>query len=85
MNVGEDTSRRDGDAAKQLVQLLLIHDSKGDVTVHDAGLLVVVGSIASKLQDLSTKVLEDGGKVGGGAGAHAGGVLSLAEVTPTRN
>ena len=81
MDVGEDTPGRDGDATEQLVQLLVVLDGKGDVTGHDASLLVVAGGIASKLQDLGAEVLEDGGEVDGGAGAHAGGVLSLAEVT----
>ena len=81
MDVGEDTSRRDGDAAEQLVQLLVVLDGKGDVTGHDASLLVVAGGVAGKLQDLGAEVLEDGGEVDGSAGAHAGGVLSLAEVT----
>ena len=81
MDVGEDTSRRDGDTAEQLVQLLVVLDGKGDVTRHDASLLVVAGGVAGKLQDLSAEVLEDGGEVDGSSGAHAGGVLSLAEVT----
>ena len=79
MDVGKHTARRDGDAAEQLVQLLVVLDGKGDVTGHDASLLVVTGGISGKLQDLSAEVLEDGGEVDGGAGAHAGGVLSLAE------
>ena len=81
VDVGEDTSRRDGDAAEQLVQLLVVLDGEGDVTGHDASLLVIAGGVTGKLQNLGTEVLEDGGKVDGGAGAHAGGVLSLAEVT----
>ena len=51
------------------------------MTGHDASLLVVAGGIASKLQDLGAEVLEDGGEVDGGASTHAGGVLSLSEVT----
>ena len=47
---------------------------------HDAGLLVVTGGIAGELQDLGAEVLEDGGKVDGSAGTHAGGVLPLAEI-----
>ena len=81
VDVREDTSRRDGDTTEQLVQLLVVLDGKGDVTGHDASLLVVAGGVAGKLQDLGAEVLEDGGEVDGGAGAHAGGVLSLAEVT----
>ena len=80
MDVGEDTTRGDGDAAEQLVKLLVVLDGEGDVAGHDPGLLVVAGGVASQLQDLGAKVLEDGSKVDGGAGAHAGGVFSLAEV-----
>ena len=79
MDVGKNTSGRDGDAAEQLVQLLVVLHGKGDVTGHNASLLVVAGGITGKLQDLGAEVLEDGCEVDGGAGAHAGGVLSLAE------
>ena len=81
MDVGEDTSGRDGDATEQLVQFLVVLDGEGDVAGHDASLLVVACGIAGELQDLGAEVLEDSGEVDGGAGAHAGGVLSLAEVT----
>ncbi len=81
MDVREDTSRRDGDAAEQLVQLLVVLDGEGDVTGHDASLLVIAGGVTGKLQNLGTEVLEDGGEVDGGASTHAGGVLSLSEVT----
>ena len=51
------------------------------MTGHDASLLVIAGGVTGKLQNLGTEVLQDGSEVDGGAGAHAGGVLSLAEVT----
>ena len=38
--------------AEQLVQLLVILDGKGDVTGHDASLLVIVGGVTGKLQYL---------------------------------
>ena len=81
MDVGKHTTRGNGDTSEQLVQLLIILDSKGDVTGHDTGLLVITGSIASELEDLGAEVLEDGSEVDGSAGTHAGGVLSLAEIT----
>ena len=81
MNVGKNTTRSDGNTSKQLVQFLVILNSKGDVTGHDTSLLVITGGIASKLEDLGTEVLEDGGEVDGGTGTHAGGVLALTEVT----
>ena len=80
MDVGEDAARSDGDIAEQLVQLLVILDGEGEVPGHDARLLVVAGGVAGELQDLRAEVLEDRGEVDGGAGAHAGGVLALAEV-----
>ena len=55
-------------------------DGERDVAGDDAGLLVVAGGVAGELEDLGAEVLEDGGEVDGGAGAHAGGVLALAEV-----
>ena len=80
MDVGEDTTSSDGDSAEQLVQLLIVLDGEGDVTGHDASLLVVAGGVAGELQDLCAEVLEDGGEVDGSAGTHAGGVLALTKV-----
>ena len=81
MDVGQDATPGDGHAAQELVQLLVVLDGQCDVTRHDARLLVVARGIAGELQDLGAEVLEDGGEVDGGAGAHAGGVLPLAKVT----
>ena len=80
VDVGEDTTGGDGDVAQQLVQLLVVLDGESEVTRHDARLLVVAGGVAGELEDLSAEVLEDRSKVDGGAGAHAGGILALAEV-----
>ena len=81
MDVGEDTTGGDGDAAEQLVELLIVADGELDVTRDDALLLVVAGGVASELEDLSGEVLEDGGEVHGGTGADAGGVAADTEVT----
>ena len=81
MDVGEDTTGGDGDAAEELVELLVVLDGEGDVAGDDAALLVVAGGVAGKLEDLGAEVLEDGGEVDGGTGTHAGGVLALTEVT----
>jgi hypothetical protein len=43
--------------------LLVVADSKLQVTGHDTLLLVVAGSVAGELKDLSREVLEDGGEV----------------------
>jgi hypothetical protein len=81
VDVGKNTSRGNGDTSKQLVELLVVLDGKGQVTGHDAALLVVTGSVTGKLEDLGAEVLEDGGEVNGGTGSHTGGVLALTEVT----
>ena len=81
MDVGQDTSRSDGNTSKQLVQLLIVLNGKSNVTGDNTSLLVVTGGITSKLEDLGTEVLEDGGEVDGSTGTHTGGVLALTEVT----
>ena len=52
MDVGQDSTRGDGDLAQQLAQLLIIAHSKLDVPWDNPGLLIVTSCIASKLQDL---------------------------------
>ena len=63
MDVWEDAARSNGDAAEQLVQLLVILDSKSDVPGDDPGLLVVAGGVTGELEDLGGEVLEDSGGV----------------------
>jgi hypothetical protein len=79
LDVGQDTSLGDGDAGEQLVQLLVVADGQLQVTGDDAGLLVVAGSVAGQLQDLSGQVLHDGGQVDGCTGTDSLGVVALAE------
>ena len=81
LDVGEDSALGDGDSGKQLVQLLVIPDGQLEVTGDDPGLLVVTGSVASQLEDLSGEVLHDGGQIDGGTSTNTGGVVSLAEET----
>ena len=80
MDVGKDTSRRDGDAAEELVELLVVLDGESDVPGDDPGLLVVAGSVSGELEDLSAEVLEDGGEVDTGADSDPGCVPTLLEV-----
>ena len=81
LDVGKDTSLSDGDSSKQFVQFLVVTDGQLQVTGDDPGLLVVTGSVAGQLEDLSSQVLHDGGQVHGGTGTNALGVVSLAEQT----
>ena len=80
VDVGEDTARGNGDASEQLVQLLVVADGELDVARDDALLLVVAGSVASKLEDLSGEILEDGSKVHRGTSTDASGIAADAKV-----
>ena len=81
LDVGEDSTLGNGNSSEQLVQLLVITDGELKVTGDDPGLLVVTGSVASQLEDLSSQVLHDGSHVDGGTSSHPLGVVSLAEET----
>jgi hypothetical protein len=81
VDVGQDTSRGNGDSSQQAVQFLVILHSKSDVTGDNTRLLVVTGGVSGKLQDFGAKVLKHSRKVDGGSGSHTGGVLSLTKVS----
>ena len=81
LDVGQDTSLSDGDARKELVQLLVVADSQLQMTGDDPRLLVVAGGVAGQLEDLSSQVLHDGCEVHGGTGTYTLGVVALAEQT----
>lgn len=81
VDVGDDTTGRDGDAAEQLVQLLVVAHSQLQVAWHDAVALVVARRIAGQLQDFGGQVLEHGSHVDWRAGTDTGGVATLTQVT----
>ena len=80
MNVGENSSRGNGDTSEELVQLFVVLDSQRDVTGNDATLFVIARGVASQLQDFSSEVLEHGSEVNGCTGSHAGRVLAQSQV-----
>jgi hypothetical protein len=81
VDVGKDTALGDCDVAEQLVQLLIVPDGELEMTGDDACLLVVAGSVASQLEDLSCEILEDGGQIDGSTGTDTLSVVALAEQT----
>jgi len=86
VDVGENTTLGNGYGTEKLVELLVVADSKLNVTGDDAALLVIAGSVTGKLEDLGGEVLKDGSKVDGGTGTDTGGVLaSLQVATDTSN
>ena len=81
LDVGENSTLGNGDSSKKLVQLLVISDGELKVTGDDSGLLVVTGSIASQLKDLSSQVLHDSSQIDRGTSSNTGGIVSLPQET----
>jgi len=77
MDVGKDTTGCDSGACQQLSELLVVADSELNVTWYDSALLVVLGGVASELEDLSCEVLKDGSEVHWGTGADTLSVSAL--------
>jgi hypothetical protein len=81
VNVRKDTTLGDGDVAQKLVQLLIVSDGKLEMTGDDTGLLVVTGSVASELENLSSQVLQDSSQVDGSTGTDTLSVVTLSQET----
>lgn len=81
VDVGKDTALGDGDVTQKLVQLLVVPNRELQVAGNDAGLLVVAGSIASKLEDFGSEVLKHSGQVYRSTGTNTLGIVALAEKT----
>ena len=81
LDVGEDSTLGNGDAGEQFVQLFIITDGQLEMAGDDPGLLVVTGSVASQLEDLSRQVLHNGSQVHGGTGSYTLSIVTLAEQT----
>ena len=84
VDVGQHTTRGNGDTSEQLVKLFVILDGKSQMTGHDTALLVIAGGVTGKLEDLGSQVLKHGGKVHGGTSTDAGSIsASLEEAADT--
>ena len=81
LDVRQYTTLGDGHTGEELVQFLVVADSQLQVTGDDPGLLVVTGSIACQLKNLSGQVFHDGGQVHWGTGSYSLGIVSLTQVT----
>ena len=58
VDVGKHTTSSNSDTSEQLAQLFVIANCQLNVTGHNTSFLVVTGSIACQLEDLSGKVLQ---------------------------
>ncbi len=65
VDIGQYTTLGDCDVAQELVQFLIIANSELEVARDDSRLLVVTSGITGQFENLSSKVLENGGKVNG--------------------
>ncbi len=81
LDVGQNTSLSNGNLAEKLVQLFVIPDGKLEMSGVDSLLLVVTGSVAGQLQDLSSKVLHDCGKVHWSSTSNALSVVAILQET----
>ena len=77
MNVGQDTTLRDGDVTQKLVQLLIVPDGELKMTGNDTSLLVVASSVASKFENFGSQVLEHGREVNRRTSTDTLGVVTL--------
>ena len=81
VDVGEDTTGGNSGAAEKLVEFLVVADSQLDVAGHNSGLLVVLGGVTGKFEDLSGEVLKNGSEVHGGTCTNALGVAACLQET----
>merc|ERR1719381_400147 len=79
LDVGQDTALGNGDSSKKLVQLLVVSDSNLQMPWDDARLLVVPGSVASQLQDLSSQILHYSCHVHWSTSSNPLGIVALPE------
>lgn len=81
VNVGQNTTRGNGDVAEELVQFLVVADGQLKVTGRNGLLLVVSSSVSGQLENFSSQVFQDGSEVDGSTGTNTLGIVSLAEET----
>ena len=80
-DVREDTSFGDGGVVEQLVEFLIVSDGQENVSGDNSGLLVVLGSVSSQLQDLSSEVFEHCSEVDGSTCTDSLSVVGMSEKT----
>jgi hypothetical protein len=81
VNVWQDTTLSDCDVAQKLVQLLIVADGELEMTRDNTGLLVVTSGVASKFENFSCEVLEDGCEVHWGTSTDTLSVVALSQET----
>ena len=81
VDVGEDTTLGNSDSSQQLVQLFVVTDGQLKMAWVYPLFLVVSGSVASQLKDLSSEVLHDGSQIDWGTSTYSLRVVAGLEKT----
>ncbi len=81
LDVRQNTTLSNGHSTEKLVQLLIVADGQLKMTGDDPGLLVVTGSIACQLKNLSSEVLHDSSQVDWGSSSNPLSIVALSQVT----
>ena len=76
-----DTTVGNSDVLEELVELFIVADGEGKVTLLNALDVEVAGEVTRELENLGGEVLKDSREVHGGAGADALGVTALLQET----
>lgn len=79
VNVWQDTTLCDCNVTQKLVQFLVVSDGKLKMSWDDTCLLVVTSSVTSQLEDFSSQVLKDSGKVDWSTSTNTLGIVALSE------
>jgi hypothetical protein len=77
----ENTTGRNGNMTKELVQLVIFLDCQSNVTGHNAALLVITSCVSSELQDFCAQVLQHCVEVDRGSRSHTLELLARFEVS----
>ena len=81
MDVGKHSSLRNCNSIKKLVQLFVVADGELKMTWDDSGLLVVTGGVTCQLENFSSQVFQNCGKVDWGSGTDTLGVVAFSQKT----
>ena len=79
MDVWKNSTGSDGGILHKSSELLVVSDGELNVSWDDSALLVVLGSISCKFENLSGEVLKDSSKINWGTSSDSLGVSSLLE------
>lgn len=81
MNVGQNATLCDSDMPQELVQLLVVPNSKLKMSGNNTSLLVIAGSVACQLENFGGEVFKDGSQIHRSAGTDTLSIVSLTEKT----